>query len=102
MVKETIIKKIESGKQLGISKKIEKNGKLFWYEYAIQKVKKIYYVYVCEIAEEKMAIDEYEYEYEYKYSSFAEVENNFISKYDIKFSDIKPLKGQYIFSPDLS
>ncbi len=49
-----------------------------------------------------MAIDEYEYEYEYKYSSFAEVENNFISKYDIKFSDIKPLKGQYIFSPDLS
>ncbi len=40
MVKEMIIKKIESGKQLGISKKIEKNGKLFWYEYAIQKVKK--------------------------------------------------------------
>lgn len=101
MIKEIMIKKLESGKQLGISKEIEKNGKLFWYEYAVQKVNNIYYVYECEIAEDKMAMDEYEYEYEYKYFSFDEVESNFNSKYEIGFLDIKPLKGQYIFKPNL-
>lgn len=93
-----MLKKIEAGKQLGISKRIKKNNKLYWYSYAIQKKKDIYFVYECEIAEDKMAIEEYEYEYISKYSSMEEVENNFSEKYDIKFSDIKPLKGQHIFN----
>ena len=74
---------------------------MFWYEYAVQKVKNVYYVYECEIAEDKMAMDEYEYEYVYKYLSIDEVESNFKGKYGIKFSDIKPLKGQYLFEPNL-
>lgn len=94
-------KKIEAGKQLGFSKEIERDGKLLWYEYAVQKVKDVYFVYECEIAEEKIAMDEYEYENVYKYSSFDEVEKNFTGKYGVNFSDIKPLKGQYLFNPDL-
>lgn len=94
-----IYQKLESGKQLGIEKKIEKNGIFYWYSYAVQKVDGNYVVYECEIAEDNMAMEEYEYEKINKYLSVKEVEKNFIEKYDIKFSDIKPLKGQHIFNP---
>ena len=91
--------KIEAGKQLGISIKIKKNDVFYWYSYAVQKIDNNYIVYECEIAEDNMAMEEYEYENINKYLSIEEVERNFIEKYDIRFSDIKPLKGQHIFNP---
>lgn len=97
--KDMLHKKIESGKQLGISVRVEKENNFYWYSYAIQKVDNIYFVYECEIDEDNMANEEYEYETVNKYSSFDEVEKNFVSKYDINFSDVGPLKGQYIFNP---
>ena len=94
-----IYKKIESGKQLGIDKRIEKNDGFNWYSYAVQKVDDTYIVYECEIAEDNMAMEEYEYENVNKYISIEEVERNFMGKYDIRFSDIHSLKGQRIFNP---
>lgn len=94
-----VYKKIESGKQLGIDKRIEKNDGFYWYSYAVQKIDDTYIVYECEIAEDNMAMEEYEYENVNKYISIQEVERNFNGKYDIRFSDIHPLKGQRIFNP---
>ena len=95
-----ILKKIEEGKQVGVSKQIEKNDEIYWYSYAIQKVKTTYIVYECEIAEDNMAIEEYEYENITKYSTLNEVKENYVEKYNIKFADIKPLKGHYIFNAE--
>ena len=97
-------KKIELGKQLGIKKRIKKNDDFYWYSYAVQKIENTYIVYECEITEKNItkAMDEegyYEYENINKYQSIEEVERNFIEKYDIRFSDIGPLKGQHIFNP---
>lgn len=92
-----IYKKIESGKQLGIDKRIEKPDGFYWYSYAVQKIDDTYIVYECEIAEDNMAMEEYEYENVNKYLSVEEVERNFMGKYDIEFSDIHPLKGKRIF-----
>lgn len=94
-------RKLQSGKQLGIEKRIFKNGAFYWYSYAVQKADGHYVVYECEIAEDNMAMEEYEYENVTKYLSIEEVENNFPAKYDIHFSDIGPLKGQHIFNPYL-
>lgn len=93
--------KLERGKQLGISKRIQKEEKFFWYSYAIQKMDNIYYVYEYEIAEENMAMEEYEYESINKYQSFEEVLQNFSNKYGISIEDIAPLKGQRIFNVKL-
>ncbi len=90
---------MESGKQLGIEKRIQKNNRFYWYSYAVQKVDDVYVVYECEIAEDNMAMEKYEYEKINRYLSVEEIEKNFIEKYDIKFSDISPLKGQRIFNP---
>lgn len=57
-----IYKKIESGKQLGIDKRIEKYNGFYWYSYVVQKIDDTYIVYECEIAENNMAMEEYEYE----------------------------------------
>ena len=93
-----IYEKLESGKQLGINKMVKRNSIIYWYSYAIQKVNNLYFVYESEIEEDKMAMEEYEYETVDKYQSFDEVKNNYEEKYGIKFTDIKPLKGQYIFN----
>lgn len=92
-------KRLDKGKQQGISKQVDKNGKLYWYSYAVQKINGIYIVYECEIAEENMAAEVYEYENVTKYSSFDEVKENFVEKYGITFADVGPLKGQYLFNP---
>ncbi len=91
-------KKIESGKQLGVEVRIWKDNKFFWYSYAIQKYREIYYVYECEISEDNMADETYEYETVKKYHSLTDVQNDFPQKYGLKFTDIHTLKGQYIFN----
>lgn len=40
-----IYKKMESGKQLGIDKRIEKPDGFYWYSYAVQKIDDTYIVY---------------------------------------------------------
>lgn len=97
--REMIYQKLQSGKQVGIDKRIDKSGVFYWYSYAVQKVDDYYVVYECEIAEDNMAMEEYEYENVNKYLSVEEVEKSFPSRYGIKFSDIGSLKGQYIFNP---
>jgi len=44
---------IERGIQMGVNKRVKKEQKYFWYEYAVQKKENIYYVYEYEISEEK-------------------------------------------------
>ncbi len=90
---------IEKGKQLGITKRIFSEGKYFWYEYAVQKVKDLYYVYESEIFEDKMAEDTFEYENISIYDSLDEVKSNVPQKYELRFEDIHILKGQKIFNP---
>lgn len=96
-----IYQKLQSGKQLGIDKRIDRNGVFYWYCYAVQKADEYYVVYECEIAEDMMAVEEYEYENVAKYLTVEDVEKNFPERYEIKFSDIGPLKGQHIFNPYL-
>lgn len=96
-----MIDKIEQGKQLGIDKRICRENKYYWYSYAIQKKDDIYFVYECEIAEEKMAMEEYEYENINKYHFWDDVVKNFPGNYGIGFEDISALRGQRIFNVEL-
>ncbi|MCM1222934.1 MAG: hypothetical protein NC548_51630 [Lachnospiraceae bacterium] len=68
-----IFQKLELGKQLGIDRRIEKEDGFYWYSYAVQKIEDTYIVYECEIAEDNMAMEEYEYENINRYLSIAEV-----------------------------
>ncbi len=95
-----MINKIEKGVQLGVEKRIQKGQKYFWYSYALQKKDNIYYVYECEIAEDKMAQELYEFENVYKYFSLEEVYNQFPNRYEISINDIHVLKGNKIFNID--
>ena len=47
-----IYQKLQSGKQVGTDKRIDKSGVFYWYSYAVQKVDDYYVVYECEIAED--------------------------------------------------
>ena len=97
-----ITNKIESGKQLGVDLRINKEQKYYWYSYAVQKKDNIYYVYESEIEEENMAGEAYDYEHVYKYSSLEDVKEHFPHKYGIGFDDIHPLKGTRIFDVDIA
>lgn len=97
-----ITNKIESGKQLGVDLRINKEQKYYWYSYAVQKKDNIYYVYESEIEEENMAGEAYDYEHVYKYSSLEDVKEHFPHKYGICFDDIHPLKGTRIFDVDIA
>lgn len=95
-----MLNKIEKGQQLGLEKRIFKDGGYVWYSYAVQKKNDVYYTYECEIKEENMAAEIYEFENIFKYSSLDEVKENFPHRYETLFSDIQPLKGSRIFNAE--
>jgi hypothetical protein len=92
---------LERGKQLGHRISFERSGQLYWSGIGIQKVKNVYKVAVYEIAESKMASEEFEREEVRSFEDFAEAIRHIENTTAIKASDLQSCKGQRIFNPDL-
>jgi hypothetical protein len=90
---------LNRGRQIGKSGYILREGQRFFLEVALQKINEKYMVYVAEIQEEKMTMDEYDYEEVTIYTTLEAAIEQVESKTIHKFSDLAPCKGQRIFNP---
>ncbi len=103
MGREKLIKIIENGKQVGISKMIKKGGTSFAYTYAIQKINSKYIVYMDEYDLDSYYADEMDKETQKTviYDHLTDFINNFSTKYGVTFEDFNISKGQRYFNADL-
>jgi hypothetical protein len=92
---------LERGRQLGHRISFERSDQLYWSGIGIQKVKNVYKVAIYEIAESKMAGEEFERDEVRSFEDFAEAIRHIENTTTIKASDLQPCKGQRIFNPDL-
>jgi hypothetical protein len=92
---------LEKGKQLGKRFSFERSGQTYWSGVAIQKVKDAYKVAIYEIAENKMAMEEFERDEVQSFEDFAEAIGYIENTTAIKVSDLLSCKGQRLFNPNL-
>lgn len=98
MEKSGLIEKIENGKQVGVSRIIERDGREFSYKYAVQKIHDNYIVYI-----EEYFMDEMDYDYPERYerfevySSLTEVFEIFRQKYNVLPEDMNTSRGNKFF-----
>lgn len=97
---EKIIQLIERGKQLGMVSSFEIDGKVIWSSVAIQKWNGIYMVYVDEIEEDKMTVEEYLRDEIQKFDNLLEALNFVNERTRINLKELQPRKGQKIFNPE--
>ena len=102
MKKEKLIRIVENGKQIGVSKMIENNGYTIVYTYAIQKKQDKYVVYIDEYNLDTAYADEMDEPTEVVvvYENIFDCIHNFDTKYNIQFEDLGVSKGQKYFNID--
>jgi hypothetical protein len=97
---EEVLKNIERGKQVGQSKKIEKNGLYYWFDSAIQKYKGNYRVHISLIKDENIQNEQYDILFTREFENF-NAACQCIESYNLtKVTDFSTIKGQKIFNPE--
>jgi hypothetical protein len=92
---------LERGKQRGKRFSFIRSEQTFWSSVGIQKVKGVYKVAIYEIAENKMAMEEFEREEIQSFKDFAEAISYIENTTMVKVSDLQAGKGQRFFNPDM-
>ncbi|MEL6862996.1 MAG: hypothetical protein AAFP19_01195 [Bacteroidota bacterium] len=95
-----IFNRIERGKQQGKTYCFKQDGETIWSSVAIQKWKGRYKVYIDEIAESRMAAEEYQKELIVDFDNLKEAIALIEAETNIKFHELQPCKGQTIFNPE--
>jgi len=91
--------KLEKGKQLGKIFSFEIDGEALWSSVAIQKCGNLYKVYIDEILESNMDSGDYHKEMIRSFSNLDEAISFIKENSNVRFQDLKPLRGQKIFNP---
>jgi ABC-type Zn uptake system ZnuABC Zn-binding protein ZnuA len=93
-------KRIETEKQIGYRKIISSPNGPLWTSIAIQKHNGYYKVYIDEILEKNMAKESYEKE-DKKIFTDLNLALTYLKNIGADIENLKPLKGQRIFNPNL-
>lgn len=99
-MKEYIVNKIDSGKQLGKTFSFENQSEVYWSSVAIQKWNDVYKVYIDCISEKNMNAENYEYEYLETFEKLDDAAVYMKKKANIDINSLKPCKGSTIFNPE--
>lgn len=96
-----LVQKIENGKQVGIKKITEHDGREFAYTYAVQKIKEFYVAYTQEFLLDEMYCHEGEFnpfnEHFEIYESLPEVFEIFRNRYNVLPEDMDTSWGNKFF-----
>jgi len=96
---DKVINKIEKGKQIGKIFSFKSGDETIWSSVAIQKINDFYRVYIDEISESKMNIEEYNKEYLKSFTNIKDAISFLNKNSQIELIDLQTLKGQKIFNP---
>jgi len=91
--------KIEQGKQVGVTFSVKKEGQVLWSSVAIQKWEGVYKVYIDEVFESKMDIEEYEKDILREFTSLDTALSFIRQNSSAEINSLATLKGQRIFNP---
>jgi hypothetical protein len=95
--REQVLSWISRGKQVGKDLWIERSGRRFYFQVAIQKKQSMYKVIVDEIDEKLMAAEVFEREEERTFTALDDAIAFIESTTPVKLADLQPSKGQKWF-----
>jgi len=100
---ENNVDRIKAGKQLGITFFFKnQNNEVIWSSVAVQKWKDMYKIYIDEILESKMNMEDYLLEITKEVDTIDDVIEFISLNSKTTFEFLKPCRGQKIFNPSLN